>query len=94
MVLWTFATHGLIAVLLVVFYVISIRPGEASMSANSAQRTLSVANQTKAIMAALTFLGIFVVSVEILYVLFNRKQPFVDHHATVMQAALDPSPLS
>lgn len=86
-ILWTFATHGLIAILLIGFYVLSIRP-EAVSAATPDRARILAPGRKRTLKTFLTLLLIFSVSGILLYVLFNRKKPFVDHHAALHQPAV------
>jgi hypothetical protein len=78
--LWTFATHGLIAVLLIVFYCLSVRlpdpvpPNRAGVLTAARVGTLQ---------SLLSLLVVFCVSGALLYVLLNRKTPWVNHHGVL-----------
>lgn len=82
--LWTFATHGLIAVLLIVFYLLSVKGTDAVPTGISARSGTLAPSRMGMLKSILTLLLILSVSVALLYVLFNRKTPFVDHHAAVL----------
>jgi hypothetical protein len=87
--LWIFATHGLIAVLLVVFYLLSIRRADALPAGISARTGTPAPRWLGSLKSILTLLLIFSVSAVLLYVLFNRKTPFVNHHAAVQAQPVD-----
>ena len=77
--LWTFATHGLIAVLLVVFYSLSVRPSDSTSIGGG----FLTSSRMRTLQSLLTLFMIFSVSGALLYVLFNRKTPFVNHHGVL-----------
>jgi hypothetical protein len=81
--LWTFATHGLIAVLLVVFYWLSVRVPDPARASHATRTGMLTADRTRALHAILSLLVIVSVSGGLLYVLFNRKTPFVNHHGVL-----------
>lgn len=78
--LWTFATHGLIAVLLVAFYYLSTRQADSSPAAHATKAGVLTPNRMRTLHSLLALLLILSVSGALLYVLFNRKTPFVNHH--------------
>lgn len=81
--LWTFATHGLIAVLLIFLYVQSTKPREALPAGSSTRAGASTLKRVAMLKSLLTLLLIFSVSATLLVLLFNRKTPFVNHHGGV-----------
>jgi hypothetical protein len=81
--LWTFATHGLIAVLLIIFYWLSIRLPDSSATTRATDAGVLTPNRMKTLQSLLALLLIFSVSGALLHVLFNRKTPFVNHHGVL-----------